>query len=311
MVGKHGVDLFKTSVDLRLLCCNLRKVRPLTKHLHSLDAWVTGLRRDQWASRTNIRKVEIDHDHGAIVKLNPLAEWDEQDVWDYVRERDVPYHSLYDRGYTSIGCAPCTRAIEPGAASRAGRWWWESNAPKECGIHCSIESGGLEHELHAILGETPMTDAAVKVRVSGEAAEVASAEAQAVLAMVQDEDRRGRAGRRRRRDRRRRGRRATTPTRSPSCSSSACRPAASAALYGPEGEQAALALFRRLPLGRELTESTRELNEALHALEGRTIERVAVTALGPGEYGVTLSTDDYELVLRLGRAGARLATIGA
>ncbi len=153
MVGKHGVDLFKTSVDLRLLCCNLRKVRPLTKHLHSLDAWVTGLRRDQWASRTNIRKVEIDHDHGAIVKLNPLAEWTEEEVWDYVRERDVPYHSLYDRGFTSIGCAPCTRAIAPGEASRAGRWWWESNAPKECGIHCSIESGGLEHELHALLGE--------------------------------------------------------------------------------------------------------------------------------------------------------------
>src|SRR3954463_10158611 len=87
MVGKHGVDLFKTSVDLRLLCCNLRKVRPLTKHLHSLDAWVTGLRRARWASRTNIRKVEIDHDHGAIVKLNPLAEWDESEVWDYVRER--------------------------------------------------------------------------------------------------------------------------------------------------------------------------------------------------------------------------------
>ena len=103
-------------VDLRLLCCNLRKVRPLTKHLHSLDAWVTGLRRDQWASRTNIRKVEIDHDHGAIVKLNPLAEWTKDEVWDYVRERDVPYHSLYDQGYTSIGCAPCTRAIEPGEA---------------------------------------------------------------------------------------------------------------------------------------------------------------------------------------------------
>ena len=90
------------------------RCRPLTKHLHSLDAWITGLRRDQWASRTNIRKVEIDHDHGAIVKLNPLAEWTEDEVWDYVRERDVPYHSLYDQGYTSIGCAPCTRAIEPG-----------------------------------------------------------------------------------------------------------------------------------------------------------------------------------------------------
>jgi thioredoxin-dependent adenylylsulfate APS reductase len=153
MTGKHGDDLFRSSVDLRLLCCNLRKVRPLTKHLHSLEAWVTGLRRDQWASRTNIRKIEIDHDHGAIVKLNPLAEWNEEDVWEYVRERDVPYHSLYDRGFTSIGCAPCTRAIKPGEPSRAGRWWWEENAPKECGIHCSIESGGLEHELHALIGD--------------------------------------------------------------------------------------------------------------------------------------------------------------
>jgi thioredoxin-dependent adenylylsulfate APS reductase len=153
MTGKHGVDLFTTAVELRLLCCNIRKVRPLTRHLHSLDAWITGLRRDQWASRTNIRKVEIDHDHGAVVKLNPLAEWSEEEVWDYVRERDVPYHALYDRGYTSIGCAPCTRAIRPDEPSRAGRWWWESNAPKECGIHCSIESGGLEHELHALIGE--------------------------------------------------------------------------------------------------------------------------------------------------------------
>jgi phosphoadenosine phosphosulfate reductase len=153
MVGKHGVDLFKTKVDLRLLCCNVRKVRPLTKHLHSLDAWITGLRRDQWASRTNIRKIEIDHDHGAIVKLNPLAEWTGDEVWDYIREREVPYHELYDRGYTSIGCAPCTRAIAPGEPSRSGRWWWESGAPKECGIHCSIESGGLEHELHALIGE--------------------------------------------------------------------------------------------------------------------------------------------------------------
>jgi len=153
MTAKHGVDLFRTGVDLRLLCCNIRKVRPLTKHLHSLEAWVTGLRRDQWASRTNIRKVEIDHDHGAVIKLNPLAEWTEDEVWDYVREREVPYHSLYDQGYSSIGCAPCTRAIRPGEPSRSGRWWWESNAPKECGIHCSIESGGLEHELHALIGE--------------------------------------------------------------------------------------------------------------------------------------------------------------
>jgi phosphoadenosine phosphosulfate reductase len=152
LVDLRGPNLFRQSVESRLLCCNVRKVQPLTRALAGLDAWVTGLRRDQWASRSDIRKVEIDHDHGAIVKLNPLAEWTEEEVWDYVRERDVPYHALYDRGYTSIGCAPCTRAIGPGEAGRAGRWWWESNAPKECGIHCSVESGGLEHELHALLG---------------------------------------------------------------------------------------------------------------------------------------------------------------
>jgi phosphoadenosine phosphosulfate reductase len=151
MVSRHGPNLFRESVERRLLCCNVRKVQPLTKHLAGLDAWITGLRRDQWASRTDIRKIEIDHDHGAIVKLNPLAEWTEEEVWDYVREREVPVHPLYARGYTSIGCAPCTRAIEPGEASRAGRWWWETNAPKECGIHCAVETGGLEHELHAIL----------------------------------------------------------------------------------------------------------------------------------------------------------------
>ena len=153
MVRKHGPNLFYRSVENRLLCCQVRKVLPLQRYLGGLDAWITGLRRDQWATRSDIRKVEIDHDHGAIVKLNPLAEWTEDEVWDYVRERDVPYHPLYDQGYTSIGCAPCTRAVRPGENDRAGRWWWETNAPKECGIHCAIETGGFEHELHAILGE--------------------------------------------------------------------------------------------------------------------------------------------------------------
>jgi phosphoadenylyl-sulfate reductase (thioredoxin) len=153
MVGRHGPNLFYRSVEQRLLCCNIRKVQPLTRHLATLDAWVTGLRRDQWATRTDIRKIEIDHDHGAIVKLNPLAEWTEDEVWDYVREREVPYHPLYDRGYTSIGCAPCTRALAPGETGRDGRWWWEQNAPKECGIHCAVETGGLEHELRALIGE--------------------------------------------------------------------------------------------------------------------------------------------------------------
>ena len=153
LVDRHGPNLFLRSVEQRLLCCNVRKVQPLNRALAGLDCWVTGLRRDQWASRTDIRKVEIDHDHDAIVKLNPLAEWTHDEVWEYLRDNDVPTHALYAKGYTSIGCSPCTRAIAPGEPTRAGRWWWETGAPKECGMHCSIETGGFEHELHAILGE--------------------------------------------------------------------------------------------------------------------------------------------------------------
>ncbi len=148
------------------------------------------------------------------------------------------------------------------------------------------------------------------VRVSGEAAEVARAEAQAVLSMVQDETRRGRladvvaavdGGEVEGDDAN-----ALAELLELGLATGRVR-----AVYGPEGEQAALALFRRLPLGKELTASARDLNEALGALEGRTIDRISVNAVGPGEYGVTISTEDYEVVLRLGRAGARLATIGA
>jgi thioredoxin-dependent adenylylsulfate APS reductase len=148
---KHGVNLFYRDVKLRLLCCEVRKVNPLRKVLNTLDGWITGLRREQWASRSNIRKIELDHDHGGIVKVNPLADWTYEEVWDYIRDNDVPYHKLYDQGYTSIGCAPCTRATRPGEDPRAGRWWWEKNAPKDCGIHCPIETGGFEHELEVLL----------------------------------------------------------------------------------------------------------------------------------------------------------------
>lgn len=153
LVLEHGVNLFRRSVPLRLSCCDVRKVRPLVKVLHGLDAWVTGLRRDQWATRSNIRKIELDHDHGGIVKVNPLADWTEEEVWDYLRANNVPIHPLYERGYKSIGCAPCTRATAPGEDARAGRWWWETNAPKECGMHCAIETGGFEHEMEVILGD--------------------------------------------------------------------------------------------------------------------------------------------------------------
>src|SRR5207245_1290432 len=168
-----------------------------TKHLDGLDAWVTGLRRDQWATRTNIRKVEIDHDHGAIVKLNPLAEWTKREVWAYLGEHNVPVHGLYAQGYTSIGCAPCTRAIG---------------------------------------------------RLRG--------------------------------------------------------------IYGPEGEQAALKTFRRLPGGRALSESAAEVSEALSALEGKTLEHVKVQATGPGSFLVTLGVEGLELSVRLDRAGARIHTVG-
>jgi phosphoadenosine phosphosulfate reductase len=153
MVDRHGPDLFRESVPLRLVCCQIRKVRPLVQALEGLDAWFTGLRRDQWASRAAIRKVELDHDHDGIVKVNPLADWSKEDVEDYLAEREVPLHPLYAQGFTSLGCAPCTRPIQAGEDDRAGRWWWETNAPKECGMHCPIETGGFEHEFHAILGE--------------------------------------------------------------------------------------------------------------------------------------------------------------
>jgi phosphoadenosine phosphosulfate reductase len=147
LITANGANSFYNSVNSRLVCCQIRKVRPLQKALDGFDAWITGLRRDQWASRINIRKIELDHDHGAIVKLNPLADWSDDEVEEYTALNNVPRHPLYAQGYTSIGCKPCTRAISQGEDSRAGRWWWEKDAPKECGMHCSIETGGFEHEL--------------------------------------------------------------------------------------------------------------------------------------------------------------------
>jgi len=153
MTNRHGSELMRTAVPLRLLCCDIRKVRPLQRILPDLDCWVTGLRRDQWASRSNIRKIELDHDHGGLVKLNPLADWMEDEVSDYIRAHDVPVHPLYAKGYESIGCEPCTRPTGPGEHARDGRWWWEVNAPKECGMNCAIETGGFEHELEVIVDE--------------------------------------------------------------------------------------------------------------------------------------------------------------
>jgi phosphoadenylyl-sulfate reductase (thioredoxin) len=134
MVSEHGVNLFYESTEFRLGCCEVRKAHPLNRRLASLDAWITGLRQDQNQARESTVEVERDEGHGGIVKINPLAGWTRDQVLGYIGEHDVPRNALYSRGYTSIGCDPCTRAIEPGEDLRAGRWWWESG-DKECGIH--------------------------------------------------------------------------------------------------------------------------------------------------------------------------------
>ena len=130
MVGNHGMNLFRRSVSLRLFCCNVRKVNPLNRALKNLGAWMTGLRRDQTDTRAGIAKIEVDIAHGGIIKVNPLADWSQEQVWQYIKDNQVPYNELYDQGYTSIGCAPCTRPIQPGEDRRAGRWWWENDMSK-------------------------------------------------------------------------------------------------------------------------------------------------------------------------------------
>jgi len=132
MVGLHGPDLFHESVEMRQLCCKVRKVRPLERKLREFDAWASGLRRQHSRTRAEVPKVEFVDGR---VKLNPLADWSSAELDAYVQRRGIPLHPFYSRGYASIGCAPCTRAIEPGEDERAGRWWWEEDAKKECGIH--------------------------------------------------------------------------------------------------------------------------------------------------------------------------------
>lgn len=136
MVQKEGYNCFYRGIELRKYCCGVRKVEPLNRALAPLDAWISGLRRDQASSRTNVAKIEVDTVHDNKIKLNPLADWTSEQVWDYIRFHKVPYNELHDQDFPSIGCAPCTRAIKPGEDPRAGRWWWELDPnAKECGIH--------------------------------------------------------------------------------------------------------------------------------------------------------------------------------
>lgn len=133
-VQQNGLNAFYESIALRKECCHIRKIEPLGRALAGNKAWVTGQRRAQSSTRAALDVQEQDDAHG-MAKFNPLADWSEQDVWHYIRSNNVPYNALHDKGYPSIGCEPCTRAIQPGEDVRAGRWWWENPDTKECGLH--------------------------------------------------------------------------------------------------------------------------------------------------------------------------------
>ena len=133
-VAQNGVNGFYDSVENRKECCRIRKVQPLKRALAGKKAWITGKRRDQAVTRGSLEVSSFDADHG-LQKFNPLLDWTNAEVWEYIKQNDVPYNKLHDRFYPSIGCAPCTRSVTPGEDIRSGRWWWENPENKECGLH--------------------------------------------------------------------------------------------------------------------------------------------------------------------------------
>ena len=135
LVREKGFFSFKESIENRKECCGIRKVEPLNRALGELDAWVTGLRREQAVTRTQTPKVLEDADHPPLLKITPLADWTQDQVESYIEKNKVPVNALHKKNYPSIGCAPCTRPIEPGEDIRAGRWWGENPEHKECGLH--------------------------------------------------------------------------------------------------------------------------------------------------------------------------------
>lgn len=134
MVGANGINLFFESVENRKLCCQIRKLGPLKRAFEGLEVWICGLRRDQSVTRHDMQRIEWDEANG-LIKLNPLIDWSEQDVLEFIKSNGIPYNPLHDKGFPSIGCQPCTRAILPDEDIRAGRWWWENPDTKECGLH--------------------------------------------------------------------------------------------------------------------------------------------------------------------------------
>ena len=141
-VRLHGINAFYDSLAERKACCHIRKVEPLARALDGRQAWITGMRRAQSSTRADLEVEGWDAEH-RLTKFNPLADWSEGDTWDYLRARDVPVNALHARGYPSIGCAPCTRAVAAGEDVRAGRWWWESADAKECGLHAKADDNVL------------------------------------------------------------------------------------------------------------------------------------------------------------------------
>lgn len=135
LVRTKGFYSFRESVDNRKECCRIRKVEPLSRALKEFKAWVTGMRREQNVTRTDIQKAQPDEGNPGLIKFNPLADWTEPQVLEYIEAHQVPTNPLHKRNYPSIGCSPCTRPIEPGEDIRAGRWWWENPEHKECGLH--------------------------------------------------------------------------------------------------------------------------------------------------------------------------------
>jgi phosphoadenosine phosphosulfate reductase len=134
MVREKGINLFYESIENRKLCCHIRKIEPISRALAGIKIWISGMRKEQSVTRQDLRLVEWDESH-QLIKLYPLIEWNESQVWMYIKENNIPYNELHDQGYPSIGCKPCTRSVKPGESIRSGRWWWELPENKECGLH--------------------------------------------------------------------------------------------------------------------------------------------------------------------------------
>jgi phosphoadenosine phosphosulfate reductase len=134
MVNTKGINLFYESIENRKECCNIRKIEPLKRAFKGLDAWICGLRKSQSVTRADMNLVEWDANNN-LIKINPIINWSNHDVLDFISLNKIPYNVLHDKGFPSIGCQPCTRAVKPGEDIRAGRWWWENPEQKECGLH--------------------------------------------------------------------------------------------------------------------------------------------------------------------------------